>query len=110
MAEENLAAGKQTFIMFKRSPLTMSREIIYPLQTVPVDMKLWKKDIKEVMLQADLIKWRNTAAAVPAMHTTVNLDVTSSQIGLFHNGLFLSGKSGYHPFKLPSIYSAYSTG
>lgn len=109
MAEETLAAAKQTFIMFKRSPLTMSREIIYPLQTVPVDMKLWRKDIKEVMLQADLIKWRNTSAAVPAMHTAVNLDVTASKIGLFQNGLFLSGKEGYHPFKLPSIYSAYTT-
>jgi len=109
MAEETLAAAKQTFIMFKRSPLTMSREIIYPLQTVPVDMKLWRKDIKEVMLQADLIKWRNTSAAVPAMHLTVNLDVTASKVGLFQNGLFLSGKEGYHPFKLPSIYSAYTT-
>lgn len=109
MAEETLAAAKQTFIMFKRSPLTMSREIIYPLQTVPVDMKLWRKDVKEVMLQADLIKWRNTAAAVPAVHTTVVLDNTSSKIGMFQNGLFLSGKEGYHPFKLPSIYSAYTT-
>ena len=109
MAEETLATDKQTFIMFKRSPLTMSREIIYPLQTIPVDMKLWRKDVKEVMLQADLIKWRNTSAAIPAMHTTVNLDVTSTYSGLFHNGLFLSGKQGYHPFKLPSIYSQYTT-
>lgn len=109
MAEETLAAGKQTFIMFKRSPLTMSREIIYPLQTVPVDMKLWRKDIKEVMLQADLIKWRNTAAAVPAVHTTVVLDNTTSKVGMFQNGLFMSGKAGYHPFKLPSIYSQYTT-
>lgn len=110
MAEETLAAAKQTFIMFKRSPLTMSREIIYPLQTVPLDAKLWQRDIKEAMLQADLIKWRNTSAAVPAMHTTVNLDITASKIGLFQNGLFLSGKTGYHPFKLPSTYSAYTTG
>ena len=110
MAEETLSTSKQTFIMFKRSPLTMSREIIYPLQTVPVDMKLWKKDIKEVMLQADLIKWRNTAAGLPSMHAGVNLDITSTAVGLFHNGLFLSGKTGYHPFKLPSIYSAYTTG
>lgn len=110
MAEETLATDKQTFIMFKRSPLTMSREIIYPLQTIPIDYKFWKRDVKEVMLQADLIKWRNTSAAVPAMHTTVNLDVTSSKVGLFQNGLFLSGKAGYHPFKLPSIYSAYTTG
>lgn len=109
MAEETLATTKQTFIMFKRSPLTMSREIIYPLQTVPVDMKLWRKDIKEVMLQADLIKWRNYEAALPAMHTAVLLDCTTTAIGNFHNGLFLSGKAGYHPFKLPSIYSAYST-
>jgi hypothetical protein len=109
MAEETLATDKQTFIMFKRSPLTMSREIIYPLQTIPVDMKLWRKDVKEVMLQADLIKWRNTSAALPSMHTTVNLDCTSTKVGLFQNGLFLSGKAGYHPFKLPSIYSAYST-
>lgn len=110
MAEETLSTSKQTFIMFKRSPLTMSREIIYPLQTVPVDMKLWKKDIKEVMLQADLIKWRNTSAGLPSMHSGVLLDVTSTAVGLFQNGLFLSGKSGYHPFKLPSIYSQYSTG
>ena len=109
MAEETLAAAKQTFIMFKRSPLTMSREIIYPLQTVPVGAKTWQKDIKEVMLQADLIKWRNTSAAVPAMHTTVDLDITATNIGLFHNGLFLSGKQGYHPFELPSIYSSYTT-
>jgi len=109
MAEETLAVGKQTFIMFKRSPLTMSREIIYPLQTVPVDMKLWRKDIKEVMLQADLIKWRNTDAGVPAVHTDVVLDNTTTNVGLFHNGLFLSGKTGYHPFELPSIYSSYTT-
>ena len=109
MAEETLATTKQTFIMFKRSPLTMSREIIYPLQTVPVDMKLWRNDIKEVMLQADLIKWRNTSAAIPAMHTTVNLDITSTKVGMFQNGLFLSGKQGYHPFELPSIYSSYTT-
>ena len=109
MAEETLATGKQTFMMFKRSPLTMSREIIYPLQTVPVDMKLWRKDVKEVALQADLIKWRNEAAAIPAVHTTVNLDNITTNIGVFQNGLFLSGKKGYHPFELPSIYSAYST-
>ncbi len=109
MAEETLATGKQTFMMFKRSPLTMSREIIYPLQTVPVDMKLWRKDVKEVMLQADLIKWRNEAAAIPAVHAGVILDNTTTNIGIFQNGLFLSGKKGYHPFELPSIYSAYST-
>lgn len=109
MAEETLATDKQTFMMFKRSPLTMSREIIYPLQTVPVDRKLWRKDIKEVMLQADLVKWRNTSAAIPAVHTTVVLDNITTNVGLFQNGLFLSGKKGYHPFKLPSIYSAYST-
>ena len=109
MAEETLATDKQTFIMFKRSPLTMSREIIYPLQTVPVDMKLWRKDVKEVMLQADLIKWRNESAAIPAVHTAVVLDNVSTNVGLFQNGLFLSGKKGYHPFELPSIYSAYST-
>lgn len=109
MAEETLAAAKQTFIMFKRSRYTMAREIIYPLQTMPVGGKFFEKDIKEVMLQADLIKWRNTSAAVPAMHTTVNLDITATNIGLFQNGLFLSGKEGYHPFKLPSIYSAYTT-
>ena len=109
MSEETLATDKQTFMMFKRSPLTMSREIIYPLQTVPVDMKLWRKDVKEVMLQADLIKWRNEAAAIPAVHTTVNLDNITTNVGLFQNGLFLSGKKGYHPFELPSIYSAYST-
>jgi len=109
MAEETLATDKQTFIMFKRSPLTMSREIIYPLQTVPVGAKLWQKDIKEVMLQADLIKWRNTAAAVPAVHTTVVLDNTTTNVGMFQNGLFLSGNTGYHPFELPSIYSAYTT-
>ena len=109
MAEETLATDKQTFMMFKRSPLTISREIIYPMQTVPVDMKLWRKDIKEVMLQADLIKWRNTEAAVPAVHTTVDLDNISTNVGLFQNGLFLTGKKGYHPFELPSIYSAYST-
>ena len=109
MAEETLSATKQTFIMFKRSPLTMSREIIYPLQTVPVDMKLWRKDIKEVMLQADLIKWRNTDAAVPAYEAGVLLDNTTTNVGLFHNGLFMSGKKGYHPFELPSIYSSYTT-
>lgn len=109
MAEEALATGKQTFIMFKRSRYTMAREIIYPLQTMPVGGKFFEKDIKEVMLQADLIKWRNTAAAVPAVHTAVVLDNTTTNVGLFQNGLFLSGKEGYHPFKLPSIYSAYTT-
>ena len=87
----------------------MAREIIYPLQTMPVGRKFFEKDIKEVMLQADLIKWRNTSAAVPAIHAGVIQDCTTTNIGLFQNGLFLSGKAGYHPFKLPSIYSAYST-
>lgn len=109
MAEETLAAGKQTFIMFKRSRYTMSREIIYPLQTMPVGGKFFEKDIKEVMLQADLVKWRNKSAAIPAVHTAVVLDNTTTKVGNFQNGLFLSGKEGYHPFKLPSIYSAYAT-
>jgi hypothetical protein len=109
MAQETLATGKQAFIMFKRSRQTMAREIIYPLQTMPVENKTFGKDIKEVMLQADLVKWRVTAAAVPAIHTTVVQDCTTTNIGLFQNGLFLSGKAGYHPFKLPSVYSAYTT-
>lgn len=109
MAEETLATDKQTFIMFLRSPLTISREIIYPLQTMPVGGKFFEKDIKEVMLQADLIKWKDEGAAVPAHHTAVLLDNISTNIGLFRNGLFLSGKSGYHPFQLPSIYSQYTT-
>ena len=107
MKTGTLAVATQAFMMFKRSPLTMSREIIYPLQTVPVDMKLWRKDVKEVMLQADLVKWRNLEAGLPSMNAT--LPVTSTAVGLFQNGLFLSGKAGYHPFKLPSIYSQYST-
>ena len=107
MKTGTLAVATQAFMMFKRSPLTMSREIIYPLQTVPVDMKLWRKDVKEVMLQADLVKWRNLEAGLPSMNGT--LPVTSTAVGLFQNGLFLSGKAGYHPFKLPSIYSQYST-
>ena len=109
MAEETLATDKQTFIMFLRSPLTISREIIYPLQTMPVGGKFFEKDIKEVMLQADLVKWKDTGAAVPAVHTTVNLDNVTTNVGLFRNGLFLSGKRGYHPFQLPSIYSQYTT-
>ena len=110
LAQEALSTTKQAFIMFKRSRYTMAREIIYPLQTMPVGGKFFEKDIKEVMLQADLIKWRNTAAAVPAIHTTVVVDCTTSKVGTFQNGLFLSGKEGYHPFKLPSVYSAYTTG
>ena len=106
----SLSTSKQTFIMFKRSRLTMPREIIYPLQTMPVGGKFFEKDIKEVMLQADLIKWRNKSAAIPAVHAAVILDNTTTNVGLFQNGLFLSGKQGYHPFKLPSIYSAYTTG
>jgi hypothetical protein len=109
LAQETLSTSKQAFIMFKRSRYTMAREIIYPLQTMPVGGKFFEKDIKEVMLQADLCKWRNTAAAVPAIHTTVVVDCTTSNVGFFQNGLFLSGKEGYHPFKLPSIYSAYTT-
>jgi len=110
MAQETLAADKQAFIMFKRSKQTMAREIIYPLQTMPVENKMWARDIKEVMLQADLVKYRNTSAAVPAIHAGVIQDCTTTNVGLFQNGLFLSGKAGYHPFKLPSVYSAYTTG
>ena len=76
---------------------------------MPVGGKFFEKDIKEVMLQADLVKWKDTGAAVPAVHTTVNLDNTTTNVGLFRNGLFLSGKRGYHPFQLPSIYSQYTT-
>jgi hypothetical protein len=109
LAQETLATGKQAFIMFKRSRETMAREIIYPLQTMPVMNKTWAKDVKEVMLQADICKWRNVSAAIPAIHTTVVVDCTTTNVGFFNNGLFLSGSQGFHPFKLPSIYSAYST-
>jgi len=107
MAPTTLATTSQAFIMFKRSRYTMAREIIYPLQTMPVGGKFFEKDIKEVMLQADLVKYRNVAAAVPANNAT--LSCVTTNIGLFQNGLFLSGSQGYHPFKLPSIYSAYTT-
>lgn len=109
MAEETLSTSKQTFMMFKRSRLNLSREIIYPLQTMPIGGKFWEKDVKEVMLQADLVKWRNYEAAIPAVHTTVVLDNTTTNLGFFNNGLFLSGNAGIHPFKLPSIYSQYTT-
>ena len=109
LAQETLSTSKQAFIMFKRSRQTMAREIIYPLQTMPVMDKTFSKDIKEVMLQADICKWRVTAAAIPAIHTTVVVDCTTTNTGFFQNGLFLSGASGVHPFRLPSIYSQYTT-
>jgi len=79
------------------------------LQSMPVMNKTFGKDIKEVMLQADVVKWRNTSAAIPAIHTTVVVDCTTTNTGFFKNGLFLSGKKGINPFALPSIYSQYTT-
>ena len=105
-----LAATNQRAFMFKRGANTIAREIIYPLQTIPLENKMTARDIKEMYIKADLLKAYNANAVVAFWHTTQKYSITTTKIGNLQNGLFLSGKLGYHPFQYPSLYTPVTTG
>ncbi|MFX0208514.1 MAG: hypothetical protein ACFFDT_21195 [Candidatus Hodarchaeota archaeon] len=104
-----LTTSNQRALMFKRSPSTMAREIIYPFQTIPLENKMTARDIKEMYIKADILKAYN-ANAIVAFYYSTSYDITSTAAGNLQNGLFLSGKLGYHPFTYPSLYTPVTTG
>ena len=95
--------------MFKRGPSILQREIIYPFQTIPLENKLTARDIKEMYIKADILKAYNTDGIV-ASYQTATYDIVTTKVGNLQNGLFLSGKLGYHPFQYPSLYTPVTTG
>lgn len=105
-----LTTSNQRALMFKRGANTIAREIIYPLQTIPLENKMTARDIKEMFIKADLLKAYNADAIIAFWHTTPKYSITTTKAGNLQNGLFLSGKLGYHPFTYPSLYTPVTTG
>ena len=104
-----LATTNQRCFMFKRGLTTICREIIYPLQTIPLENKMTARDIKEMYIKADVLKAYNPYAIV-GFYTGATYSIVTTKIGNLQNGLFLSGKLGYHPFQYPSLYTPVTTG
>ena len=105
-----LSTTNQRCFMFKRGLTTICREIIYPLQTIPLENKMTARDIKEMYIKADVLKPYNPDAIVGFWATTPGFGITVTKAGNLQNGLFLSGKLGYHPFQYPSLYTPVTTG
>lgn len=105
-----LTTTNQRCLMFKRGPALQSREIIYPLQAIPLENKLTAQDIKEMYIKADLLKLINADSVIAFWETTPKYSITTTKAGNLQNGLFLSGKMGYHPFTYPSLYTPVTTG
>ena len=107
--EADVTALEGRIMMMKRSPMTMKREIIYPLQTIPLQNTLTAKDIKEMIIKADLFKLYDNNAILPFVNAG-DYSVVCTKAGNLLNGLFLTGKGSYHPFTYPSLYTPIATG
>lgn len=85
-ADANAVATQQV-ILFKMGSSTMKRVVIYPFQKKPMVTR-FQDDINYMLLEADLFKIYNVAAATKAY-----ADVTSTSAGIVQNGLFMQGRS-----------------
>lgn len=74
------AVGTQRAMLLKRSPVTIKREIVYPLQSKMMATE-FPDDIKVMLMVMDLYKMYNANAAF-----ICDGDITATTAGIFENG------------------------
>lgn len=86
MEADTNATTTGRIMMIRLGPTTVSREIIYPLQKMPLLSKEFEDDVAYAIIIADIVKYYNASAGV-----NCGGDQTTTSAGIIHNGLFLSG-------------------
>ena len=76
------------FELIRIGPSTMKREIIYPLQKMPLATKMYEDDLAYAIITADVFKIYNVNVG-----TICAADQTTTSAGIIKNGLFMSGAS-----------------
>jgi hypothetical protein len=63
----------------------MNRLIILPLQTLPSEQKMWKDDVNEVMLAADILRFNPYDTTENAFPVTYSGSLTTADLGFLSN-------------------------
>lgn len=88
MEADTNATTTGRFMIARIGPSTVNREIIYPLQKMPLNSKEFEEDLAYALIVADIIKYYNASAGVICA-----ADQTTTSAGIIQNGLFMSGAS-----------------
>jgi len=85
---EEISTSTQRIFLVKLDPRLLSRLLILPLQVLPSLKKNWKDDISEVMLAADILRYKLYDSTENAFPATKSAALTTTDLGEITSGRF----------------------